>query len=163
MHVPRAVMVALLMATVVTGCSTGSGHPSKAKSSTDPGDQQVAYARCMRQHGVNMPDPGGSGSMRIQTKKGQTMQDIQAAMAACRSKRPTNGGSGGAAGKSTLNLVAFARCMRQHGVDMADPQPNGSGGFRFSLPRNAKSNPRFATAERACAKYFPMAGQLAQK
>jgi hypothetical protein len=161
MHVPRTVMVALTMAALLAGCS--DGHPATTKSTADSGDKQVAYARCMRQHGIDMPDPGGSGSLRIQTKKGQTMQDIQAAMTACRSKSPTNGGSAGAAGKSTVDMVAFARCMRQHGIDMADPQPNGGGGFRFSLPRDAQSNPHFTTAEQACAKYFPMAGQLGQK
>lgn len=45
----------------------------------------------------------------------------------------------------TGDPVAFARCMREHGWDMADPAPGAE------LPQGDKNNPAYKSAEQACA------------
>src|SRR4051794_32085321 len=45
---------------------TASDHPAeKDKAKTSPEDAALAFARCMREHGVDMPDPdtGGGGGV----------------------------------------------------------------------------------------------------
>jgi hypothetical protein len=50
-------------------------------------------------------------------------------------------------------MVAFARCMRQHGIDLPDPKPDGS------LPDRGRGlnpdDPKFKAAERACPGFRP--------
>jgi hypothetical protein len=53
--------------------------------------------------------------------------------------------------------LAFARCMRQHGIDMPDPDPNGGIVIERS-GRNApepEDDPKFKAAQQACQQYEP--------
>src|SRR4051812_45316762 len=44
------------------GKNAASDHPAeKDKAKTSPEDAALAFARCMREHGVDMPDPDTSG------------------------------------------------------------------------------------------------------
>jgi hypothetical protein len=67
-----------------------------------------------------------------------------------------SGGTSGTGGSSQSQLLAFAQCMRSHGV--ADfPDPSATGGFG-SAGRSAQSNPDFGTASRACKHLLPNGG-----
>jgi uncharacterized protein (DUF305 family) len=121
-----------------TPASAGSGS-GNAQSDAAEQDAMVKFAQCMRQHGVNMPDPtsGGSGGRgAIQAAPGvnandpAAMQKMQAASSACDKLLP-NGGKPTA--QDTQRQLKFAQCMRAHGVDMADPNPNGGGGSAISI------------------------------
>src|SRR5262245_35791076 len=59
--------------------SLGTETPASAEASaapessipTDPEEAQLAFAQCMREHGIDMPDPGQSGGgMLIQRDEG---------------------------------------------------------------------------------------------
>lgn len=50
-------------------------------------DQQVKYAQCMRQHGVNIPDPKPGQPMKVTGRRGQ----LQQAQEACKSLLPGGG------------------------------------------------------------------------
>jgi hypothetical protein len=54
-------------------------------------DRLLQWAGCMRQHGVNVPDPTRSqtGGVLLQVPPGQDQQTVQAAEQACRSLRPS--------------------------------------------------------------------------
>ena len=66
-------------------------------------DAFTKFAACMRQHGVNVPDPGtgtggpgaGAGGGGIRNRLDQNDPKVKAAMTACRSNLP-NRGPGGA-------------------------------------------------------------------
>jgi hypothetical protein len=52
--------------------------------------------------------------------------------------------------------LAFARCMRQHGIDVPDPSPNGG----VLIPNTANPNdPKFKAAQQACQQNLPNAGK----
>jgi hypothetical protein len=58
-------------------------------------------------------------------------------------------------------MVAFAACMRSHGVqDFPDPPTSSAGGrsFKDAVSRLGAGNPRFPTAERACNHLLPNGG-----
>jgi hypothetical protein len=134
-----------------SGSGSGSGG---AQSDASEQDAMVKFAQCMRQHGIDMPDPkpapgGGTGRAVLMPamKAGSSpadMQKIQAASTACDKLLP-NGGKPTA--QDTQRALKFAQCMRAHGVDIPDPDPNGGGGKGMTIDG---SDPKTKTALTAC-------------
>jgi hypothetical protein len=56
----------------------------------------------------------------------------------------------------------FAQCMRDNGVDMADPDPNATGGGRFGGGNVDRNSPAFQKAIDACRSLLPNGGDLAK-
>jgi hypothetical protein len=163
----------LAMAVGLTGCSGGGSSaggvasingggssttttPSGSGSGSAQGDAanqdaMVKFAQCMRQHGIDMPDPtagpnGGSGRVAISAGKAgdpAAMQKIQAASTACDKLLP-NGGK--PTNQDIQRSLKFAQCMRAHGVNMPDPNPNG-GSTGITINEN---DPKTKTALSAC-------------
>ena len=159
---PDGDRVASLAGDQATGTTGAAESPSK-----DPQQAALDFARCMREQGVDMPDPevdeqgrirmrigagGGGGAARPDPRK------FEAAQKAC------GGLLGGGDGDRQLDpaardaMVAFARCMREHGVDMPDPTGDGL------LMRRGAGGPdpgseRFQEAERACDHHLADLGR----
>ena len=60
-------------------------------------------------------------------------------------------------GQAALN---WARCMRQHGINLPDPQFNGNGiSQEFTARRGSKGpdDPKFKAAQQACERAVPPA------
>jgi hypothetical protein len=75
------------------------------------------------------------------------------------SATPTTGGSSRGSGGSVL---AFSRCMREHGIaDFPDPDSNGGLALNRNGPGSylAPDNPTFPAAEQACRHLLPNGGQ----
>jgi hypothetical protein len=134
---------------VLAGCGAGS-KPTGAASSLNPHDQEVKFAQCMRQHGVNMPDPKPGGGLTISARQGEKTK-VDAAMKACQKYSP----------KGNLNpndprvrdhMLKVAQCLRQHGVNVPDPQP-GEGGIKVRAEGGNDSKIR--QAMEACRKQVP--------
>jgi hypothetical protein len=56
-----------------------------------------------------------------------------------------------AGGGSIQADLAYVRCMRQHGINMPDPTPDGGVELRGFDP----DDPKFKAAERACPGFRP--------
>ena len=134
----------------------------------------LAFTTCMREHGVDIGDPQTSGSgerPRIAIRKaagagtGKDMADIQEADEACRhhlANMPQ--GPGKEMDQETKDaLLAFARCMRENGVDMPDPQfENGGGIVRIGSASEKGIDPGsadFEAAHEACRHHLPGGGE----
>ena len=142
------------------GKSSASAHPS---ASVDQQEQARQFAQCMREHGVDVPDPetagGDSGPIKI-TGSGPPA-GMDAAMEACKDKLPGGGTPPSLDPQQQEQLRAFAQCMRDHGVDMPDPDPNG-GGLRITKSGGPSSggglgpdDPTFQAAQEACQDKLP--------
>jgi hypothetical protein len=73
---------------------------------------------------------------------------------------PSSAGSGGSsrAGGSVTGALAYARCVRSHGVPDF-PDPDSAGQFsKNTLQRLSVSNSRYETATLACAHLLPDSG-----
>jgi hypothetical protein len=97
-----------------TAC--GSATKAASQSGVNPG---VKFAQCMRAHGVsNFPDPGASGPQET---------PVSSAPAFVAAQKACGGGPGGpglprATAAQKAQAIAFAKCMRAHGVpDWPDP------------------------------------------
>src|SRR5690348_8193826 len=101
------------------GTRSATPHPT---ASVDPVEQGREFAQCMRDHGVDMPDPqtADSGGVRI-TVTGGPNSNTDAAMEACKDKLPNGGTPPSMSPEQQEQLRQFAQCMREHGVDMPDP------------------------------------------
>ena len=169
-----AISLSLLAATLgLAAC--GSSQPNTGGSTSAQGDpansaKALAFARCMRSHGVsNFPDPT-NGELKLQVQKTPNSTSVngaevngpafQSALQACRSYLP-NGGHPSAAqtAKAKAQALAMSRCMRSHGVtNFPDPQfqpgPGGGLGIRIGGPGINPNSPAFQAAQKACAPLF---------
>jgi hypothetical protein len=151
------------------GTRSPSAHPT---ASVDPVEQGREFAQCMRDHGVDMPDPesvqggdgsGGGNGIRI-TATGGPNSNMDAAMQACKDKLPNGGTPPSMSPEQLEQMRQFTQCMRDHGVDMPDPDPN-SGGMMINSsggpnPQLDPNNPTFKAAQDACKDKLPGAGGL---
>lgn len=146
----------VLVGLTVSAC--GSSSPKAATSAQIAEQEFVKFARCMREHGVNTTAPtGSSGFLKV---TGGDPQKLEAARAACRRYRPA-----AAAQKLTPaqraerqdQVLKFARCMREHGVDVPDPRFSSGGGvgIRFRLQDVHPESPAFQRAAKSCEGLLP--------
>lgn len=80
------------------------------------------------------------------------------AIAACGSAGPTNSSSGPTAQSKKAGTLAFAECMRSHGVPNF-PDPNASGPSVQLLGSSSEINsPAFQSAQTSCTRLLPGGG-----
>jgi hypothetical protein len=172
---PTSKLAALLLsgALIITACGSGSGSkgpgvasvsPSGSASSSPgaPRASMLAYARCMRAHGLtDFPDPGANGNLQLNADQGSNLDPnsvaFKAADAACKSLLPAPQAAPGGAKAQNLR---YARCMRAHGIsDFPDPKPDGTLQIQSSPGSDLDpNNPQYKAANDACKKYQPNGG-----
>jgi hypothetical protein len=133
----------------------GTTSPTQSK---DPIAQAVRYAACMRSHGLpGFPDPqqisqGSHQAIRIQVPNSP---QTQTAERACNRFLPSGFNSNPAQNaQQGAHLLAFARCMRAHGVP-SFPDPTSGGSFPTSITRIDRGSPTVRSAANTC---LPLAG-----
>jgi hypothetical protein len=148
------------VALLAAGCGSGSPGTSTAASRQpqDGASAGFAYARCMRDHGVtNFPDPhvvsspGRTAITMMVPRAFAATALFKSADKACRGILP---------GPPTVaqqraraqGLLAFARCMRAHGVQ-GFPDPTGQGELSLQMVKAAGVDvhaPAVLAAARVC-------------
>ena len=159
-----AALSAAAAALVLAAC--GSGDPASGTDSRAKMEQaQLKFARCMRDHGVNVPDPkpDAKGPGLVRVGEGVSPQVMRRADQACRRYLEAAAPKLSPEQQAELRdqALKFARCMRAHGVDMPDPQVSG-GGLRISIRGGAKdslnpNSPASKDAQEACKAFMPKA------
>ena len=160
------ILVGLSCAALVGGC--GASSPGATTAASNHYNQSLAFAKCMRSHGVtNFPDPGSGGGIHISAGSGINpfSPAFTTARAACRRLLP---GPLGGNQHPTAQQIAQARqlseCMRRHGVTgFPDPttKPPSSpvgysiledrGGVILAVPSTIDpQSPVFIAAGKAC-------------
>lgn len=137
---PDAKRVASLASTATTTPATPGSAPLELE------DAFVQYAECMRAHGVDMPDP------QVQSDGGQVIvsaggpggggsdidpEVMRAADEACTPimKRAISDAPRDPVreAEELARLEEYVACMREHGVEMADPTVDANGGISVSI------------------------------
>jgi hypothetical protein len=169
---------------VTTLDGSGAGTTPTPEASADPEDAIFAFTECMREHGIDMPDPeivqneDGAGGGGMTFRRGideagpgeapnfdPNSQEFQEAQEAC--QEHLDGFAAGPGGdapelseEEQQAMLDFAQCMRDHGIDMPDPQLNGPG-FHIAGPGDEDEGPafdpmseEFQAAEEACREHL---------
>lgn len=185
---------AAVVATETTGTAPAVGEPGAAPAADADGDTPaeddlsdeevlLAFAACMRDNGVEFPDPivEADGTVTFGLRPGagggQNAGDLQAigrdpdlpaARDACspliegRALGPGGRNSDEVQIEIADRLLEFAQCMRDNGVDVGDPDPNafgpGSGGGRPFGDLDF-GDADVSAAFEACSDQLPFGGQ----
>jgi hypothetical protein len=139
------------LALLVAGCGSGeepAGTPSSPSPSLSRDEMGVKFAQCMREHGVDIPDPKPGEGIQLRVGPDTGREKVNAALEACREFNPQ--GSGGPAGgnpQNAENIRKFAQCMRDNGVE-SFPDPSDQGGML--VDGSVTQDPDFAAAQQKC-------------
>ncbi|HEX8742025.1 MAG TPA: hypothetical protein VF712_02720 [Thermoleophilaceae bacterium] len=151
------------LALALAGCSGGESRETAAPASDQGGlsasggqalvDAHLAFARCMREQGIDFPDPKPGGGFEVGPETASP-ERLKEAEEACAEERKAIAEAAPPPSEEELAedrdaTLRFARCMRGEGQDVPDPRP-GEGGTSVSVPPNAKSDPGFQRAQRRC-------------
>ena len=152
----------LSLALILAGCGSGGGsdgdvasatgkgkNDSKDADSTSKEDRQaqgLKFAKCMREHGVEMEDPK-EGRIAIKSGPGQ-QKTMEKAQEACQKYLPQISGSDRKAMKE--NALEFSQCMRENGVEKF-PDPKGG---MMRMNEDIAKDPDFKKAQEACQKFM---------
>ena len=176
----RLATAALCVAFVASACTTSSDSgvatltdvagtdeaTESVETEMDTEEAVLAFAACMRENGIeDFPDPeiGSDGSIAFGLGQAGGLADIdrealRSAREACTELLEQAGIGPGSADRTEIEdqLVAFATCMRDNGVDVPDPDFStepGQGGGAFGGAIDP-SDPEVAAALEACQELF---------
>jgi hypothetical protein len=167
-----AVVVASVLIFLLAGCGSSSSSSStsdaaSAGASDAQSQARVNLARCLRGQGIDVPDPNSSGSPAASQEMRQLAQkysstQLNDALNACRSDLaqalPPGAQSPAQQAQRRQQALAYAQCMRSHGVDIADPSTNGVGagdGLGRALSSVDQNSPAFKSANASCGSLRP--------
>jgi hypothetical protein len=155
-------MAALLAASALAACGNDPAEPA-ANREREMRDAQLEFAKCMREHGVDMPDPKpGARGIQLTEPKNTSPLKMRDADRACHKyldkiKPPEL--SDEQQKKFQEAALAHARCMREHGIDFPDPTfgENGQATIRLGKGKSGLDplDPKFKDAEKACQSKLP--------
>lgn len=156
-RVALGVVVGMLVL-AAAGCG-GSAKTSSTTTTTGTATSRaVAFARCMRSHGLpGWPDPNSKGvfdKTKLSAQHlGASASEIQGAQQACRHLLPTASAAQQRAG--VAQALRFSECVRTHGVP-SFPEPDSTGRIPDPATVGVDQGSRaFEAANQACAKYRP--------
>jgi hypothetical protein len=162
----------------VANLGTGTVAASTQPASTNVTRQDfqtavLAYVKCLRGQGFNIPDPtfgaggggGGGGGLVGTTGINRNDPKFQKAQTKCRPILAAVRPQFSTADRQKFQDAAlkFAQCMRKNGVNVPDPNfsagagPGGGGGGLFGGNIN-RSDPKVQAAFTTCQKVFTTAG-----
>ncbi|MFG1700486.1 hypothetical protein [Nonomuraea sp. NPDC049309] len=163
-----ALLAAALWTGLLAGCGTGDGGgadvasvtgagaqaAAEAEPSEDPKEKALKFAQCMRENGIDVPDPDSSGRFTMRFDKNTPREKVEAAQEACKQWAPSGDGKRGGDGKVAERLRKLAQCMRDNGVES---YPDPEGGMMRITPEVAE-DPDFEAAKKKCQKEAGEAG-----
>jgi hypothetical protein len=167
MH-PRSLLPVAAVALLAVGCGSSGSH---SKGLQNFATAAYKYAACMRNHGVNMPDPvviNNATQHMIHQEIPAGMEhspQFATAKKACRGILPAPGPNNHV-GESPaqqrfreMHLLAFARCMRAHGVT-SFPDPTVQGRLTLEMLAEAHVDIHTAGTKRAIVACAPSSGGI---
>ena len=156
---------------VASAGGTKAGSTGDGKKKADPQQAGLDFARCMREHGVDVPDPKADGGGMVMIGPGaadgaatlgaEPPAGFEEANKACRHFLEDLVRDGGAAvdPKEQDRALKFAACMRKNGVDMPDPDFS-KGGVQIQIGGEGfdPTSETFKAAQKACGSLFGPGG-----
>lgn len=142
------IAIAIAGTPAAAGATKPAAAPkASASASVDPNDALVKVAQCLREQGIDVPDPGSPEDKTYKYTGDQAT--LQKALKACEKytsqiPNPYNDP------KVRDQVIKFTRCMREQGIDMPDPPQTN--------PALDPNDPKFQKAAEACREFIPGQG-----
>ncbi|MFI1783955.1 hypothetical protein [Streptomyces rubiginosohelvolus] len=149
-----ACALAAALALTATACSGDGGGTKDGGSASDSKktkeDQALEHRKCLREQGLDIPEPKpGENGMGVTIDGGSMGKEkMEKAFKACEDKA-VGGGPKEMTQAEKDKAVAYARCMRQNGFDMPDPKFDG-GAMQAAPALKPKDMKKFEKANKAC-------------
>lgn len=146
--------MAAALALTATACSGDGGGTknggSASESKKTKEDQALEHRKCLREQGLDIPEPKpGENGMGVTIDGGSMGKEkMEKAFKACEDKA-VGGGPKELTQAEKDKMVAFARCMRKNGFDMPDPKFDG-GAMQAAPALKQKDMEKFEKANKAC-------------
>jgi hypothetical protein len=151
------------------GAPTSSATGNNSDAGADDGDmaeKMRKFAACMRENGIDMPDPevDSEGRVRMQIGQGPNeggtppdREKFEAAQQACKQYLPNGGEPPKMDPEQVEQARQFAKCMRENGVpDFPDPQADGSVRIEAGPGTGIRPDSQaFKDAHAKCEQYMP--------
>ncbi|XVQ08818.1 hypothetical protein ACQP1W_40685 [Spirillospora sp. CA-255316] len=139
--------------------SAGGASAARASASPtqslSPEDAQLKFAQCMRQNGIDVPDPKSGTNFRMEIAKGTDREKLQAAMEKCRPYLEASGRLPDLNDPKVKDqMVKFAQCARSHGINIPDPSGEGLQGVMEGVDRA-----QMEKARELCGQHLPGRGR----
>jgi hypothetical protein len=171
---PRARLLtaaAVLGGVLVAGCGGSSPSPTggagTSASAAGAVESGVAFARCIRSHGVpSFPDPKvGGQTVRMGSASVVRSPAFQSAAHACQRLLPKGApGPEASSPRAQARMLGVSACMRKHGISgFPDPSTSlpsssagnsailGGGGYFLAIPKSIDTRSQaFERAAAAC-------------
>lgn len=118
----------------------------------------------MREHGQNMPDPDpNSDNVALTPPPGSGSAGWRTALQACQHFLPNNGQPAVSNPQELEALRRYAVCMREHGIEMTDPDPGTGrsqiqGRLATATRDQIVNDPTYKVADTACKDKLASAG-----
>lgn len=172
---------AVLVLVVLVAGACGGSDDSPDVASLDQGQEEgstendtevdeeqalLDFTGCMREQGVDMPDPepDEAGNLQLQFPHGAGSSEVAAfreAADACGEflEGATQGFHGGDVSETQDAILAFARCMREEGIeDLPDPDFAAGGGPGSFFSGIDFDDPEIQAAADACQEELSLPG-----
>jgi hypothetical protein len=172
-HLTRAIitLAAIGASSALVACGgSASGEDPQANAE----DAGLEFAKCMREHGVDMPDPqpssgGGGAGFNLQFRGGnpQDNQNFQDAQKACGDilQKAIPEGDRPDPAEMRDKLHQMTECLRDKGYDVPEPQVFGPGDSPPDNPpapskelQDLMDDPDFQQAQEDCSKEAGLPG-----
>ncbi|MFE7511648.1 hypothetical protein ACFU8I_10545 [Streptomyces sp. NPDC057540] len=148
---PSLAAALALFATACSGNDPGAKEDASVNEEGKKADQAFEHRKCLREQGLDVPEPkpGESGVGLTIGGDGMSKEKMEKAFKACASKA---GGAG--FGKEPTQAdkdkaLAYAKCMRENGFNMPDPKFDGGAQQAMPIPQGAQKE-KFDKAAKAC-------------
>ncbi|MBV1852089.1 hypothetical protein [Catellatospora tritici] len=141
------------------GVATAGGAKAAASASAQPVDDAERgrrFAQCMRDHGIDMPDPEPGQPPRGEIPKtGANGEKLDDALTACKQFLPGGGEAIKLDPQQVEQLRALSQCMRDNGVENF-PEPDDTGSLRIDGNlAQLRNDPKFQAAFEKCRNLMP--------
>lgn len=162
-------MLAAGMVLLACGSSKPGADAAASEQARERSDEVKAaeFAKCLREHGMDATAGAGGGGFRLQVrpKAGTGPQTMEAAQKACRKYQPEPKKVHLSPQEKVQReeaVLKFAKCMREHGVDIHAGVQGGGISIRVHGRPGSGPNPEspaFQAAQKACSGYLPFKGK----
>ena len=154
----RSMAPAAAMLLALTACGAGQNTPSVASAGTpeavfpasaspSTSSDPLKFAQCLREHGIDVKDPKPGGGISARVKGDKAKMDKAHKACAKYMQGGMLGGKGPDDPAVRDEMLKLAQCLRENGVNVADPEPGGGIAIRRDAGVDEKT---IEKAHKAC-------------